>query len=280
MNRLQDKRVRKNIVLDTETAPYYEHVKPYERKGFKSFDELPKDAKEVKEYIYKNKSYFSCTTSIRQTQLIFDIGWVICDKEGRIFKKRNFLIEEVFTNMSLMKHAHYFSKYPKYLKMLQKGKIKMLPWIDVMRKMEDDIIEYGIKNLYAYNMAFDKKAIYETARVIGKREPYFFRYEGVYFRCLWNMACSTILQRKLFYKIAKENKWFSESGNIKTNAEVCYRFISNNYDFEESHTALADCIIEAKILAKILRQHKKMDCSLSGQPWRMVQEYGKVKGWI
>ena len=280
MNRLMDRRVRKNIVLDTETAPYYEKVKPYQKKGFKSLDELPRDAKDIKEYIYKDRSYFSCTTSIKQTQLIFDIGWCVCDKQGHIFKKRNYLVKEVFTNMDLMKHAHYFNKYPQYLDMMQEGKIKMLPWIEVMRKMEDDIIQYGIKNLYAYNMAFDKRAIYETARVIGKREPYFFKYEGIRFHCLWGMACETILLRKMFFKVAKENNWFSEAGNIKTSAEVCYRFISNNYDFEESHTALDDSVIETAILAKILRAKQKMSWGIIPQPWRIVQEYGKARGWI
>ena len=275
-----DRRVRKNIVLDTETAPYYEKVKPYQKKGFKSLDELPRDAKDIKEYIYKDKNYFSCITSIKQTQLIFDIGWCVCDKQGNIFKKRNYLVKEVFINMDLMKHAHYFNKYPQYLDMMQEGKIKMLPWIEVMRRMEDDIIQYGIKNLYAYNMAFDKRAIYETARVIGKREPDFFKYEGVRFHCLWGMACETILLRKMFFKVAKENNWFSEAGNIKTSAEVCYRFISNNYDFEESHTALDDSIIETAILAKILRAKQKMSWGIISQPWRIVQEYGKARGWI
>ena len=54
MNKLTDKRVKKNIVLDTETAPYYEKVKPYEKRGFKSLDELPRDARDIKEYIYTN----------------------------------------------------------------------------------------------------------------------------------------------------------------------------------------------------------------------------------
>lgn len=280
MNRASDKRVKKNMVLDTETAPYYEKVKPYEKRGFTCLEELPRDAREVKEYLYKERSYFSCVTSIKQTQLIFDIGWVVCDKQGNIFKKRNYLVKEVFTNMGLMKHAHYFNKYPQYLEMIQEGKIKMLSWINIMRQIEDDIIQYGIKNLYAYNMAFDKKAIYETARVIGKRKPYFFRYEGVYFHCLWGMACETILLRKTFYKIAKENKWFSEAGNIKTSAEMCYRFISNNYDFEESHTALDDAIIETAILAKVLRAKQKMSRGIIAQPWRIVQEYGKAREWI
>lgn len=279
-SRMQDRRVRKNIVLDTETAPYYEKVKPYECKGFKSKDLLPKDAYNIEEYTYKDKTYYKCMTKTKQTQLIFDIGWVVCDNYGNILVKRNFLVEEVFTNMDLMRHAHYFSKYSLYLKMIQNGHVKMTPWITIMRQMEDDIIQFNVKRLFAYNMAFDKKAIYETARIIGKRKPYFFDYEGVRFHCLWGMACETILLRKTFFKIAKENNWFSEAGNIKTSAEVCYRFISNNYDFEESHTALDDSIIETAILAKILRAKQKMSWGIISQPWRIVQEYGKARGWI
>lgn len=280
MNRLQDRRVRKNIVLDTETAPYYEKVKAYARTGFVSKETLPRDAYEVEEYAYNGKVYYKCMTKIKQVQLIFDIGWTICDNYGNVLAKRNFLVEEVFTNMDLMKHAHYFSKYSQYLRMIQNGQVKMVPWITIMRQMEDDIIQYGIKRLFAYNMAFDKKAIYETARIIGKRKPYFFDYESVRFHCLWGMSCEIILLRKNFFKIAKENKWFTERGNIRTSAEICYRYISNNYDFEESHTALDDAIIETAILAKILRAKQKMSWGIISTPYLIVQNYGKARGWI
>lgn len=280
MNKLQDRRVRKNIVLDTETAPYYEMVNPYMCKGTRNREELPRDIKEVISYEYNGVTYYKGMTSYKQRQLIFDFGWTVCDNHGNILATRSFLVKEVFCNMDLMKHAHYFNKYPTYLEALNQGKIKMLPWIEILRKMEDDIIQYSIKRLFAYNMDFDKRAIYETARIIGKRKPYFFEYEGVHFNCLWGMACETILKRKMFYKIAIENKWVSTCGNIKTSAEVCYRYISNNYEFEEAHTALEDAKIETAILAKVLRTHQKMSWGIIPQPWREVQEYGKLKGWI
>ena len=40
-------------------------------------------------------------------------------------------------------------------------------------------------------------------------------------------------------------------------AEICYRFISGDLSFEEEHTALADCEIEAEILRAVWNTHRK-----------------------
>ena len=44
------------------------------------------------------------------------------------------------------------------------------------------------------------------------------------------------------------NNYFSETGNYSTTAEAVYRYISENTDFIEAHTALRDAEIEAEIL--------------------------------
>jgi hypothetical protein len=41
-------------------------------------------------------------------------------------------------------------------------------------------------------------------------------------------------------------------------AEILYRYISGNIDFDESHTGLEDVLIEVQILAYCYRQHKAM----------------------
>ena len=279
--RLFDKRVRKNIVIDTETAPYYEKVdKPIRKTGISERKDLPRDATNVEEYTYNGKQYLKCTTYTKQVQLVFDIGYTICNNKGDILIKRNMLVSEVVYNFDLISNAFYFKKFPRYLKLLNDGEIKILTWIEILQQIERDIIDYGIKNMYAYNMNFDKRAIYETSRVVNKRKPYFFEYEHVNFNCLWSMSCQSIFKRKAFFDLAKQEKWFTECGNIITNAESCYRFISNNVTFEESHTALDDAIIETAILAKCLRTHQKMKLGIIAMPYKMVQEYGKERGYI
>lgn len=67
----------------------------------------------------------------------------------------------------------------------------------------------------------------------------------------------TIAQMKKYNKFCAENGYYTEKGNCKMTAEVCYRFISGDNEFIEEHTALADCEIEAEILRACWATHKK-----------------------
>ena len=64
----------------------------------------------------------------------------------------------------------------------------------------------------------------------------------------------------------------TDSGKYyKTSAEVAYRFISHNRDFEEAHTALDDAEIESEILASIIRKDKKkLKMGIVAFPFRIV----------
>ena len=50
----------------------------------------------------------------------------------------------------------------------------------------------------------------------------------------------------------------TESGRLRKTAEILYRFISGDTEFEESHTGLEDVLIEAEIMFYCYRQHKPM----------------------
>ena len=52
-----------------------------------------------------------------------------------------------------------------------------------------------------------------------------------------------------------DENWTTASGKyFKTSAETAYRFITNNTDFEEAHTALDDAIIESILFAEIVKK--------------------------
>ncbi len=233
-NKLNDKRVKKYLVFDTETAPHYQ----------------------------ENGS---------MKHIVFDIGYTVCDRHGNILIERTFLVKEIFLNMSMMKHAYYFNKYPSYLEKLNNNSITLMPWIDIIHIMEKDIECYNIKNVYAYNMNFDLTAINNTQMFILDREFLFFKAVGVRPNCLWGMACESFLSTKKFMKLAIEQEWLTQGGNITTNAETAYRYIANAYDFEESHTALEDSRIETIILSKCLKSRQKLKGGIYSQPWRMVK---------
>ena len=56
-----------------------------------------------------------------------------------------------------------------------------------------------------------------------------------------------------------ENGYLTKNNQLRYTAEIIYKFITGNNDFEESHTGLEDVLIEKEILAYLYRQHKKME---------------------
>jgi hypothetical protein len=88
---------------------------------------------------------------------------------------------------------------------------------------------------------------------------------------IWEFVCRSRLVLKKYKTLARAQGWVSEKGNILTNAECAYRFISGNLDFKESHTAAEDTTIEREILADCFRAKGPVPYNIiTGQPWRLV----------
>ena len=71
-----------------------------------------------------------------------------------------------------------------------------------------------------------------------------------------------------YVKFCDDNEFLSEKGHRKSSAEIVYRYITKNLEFEEAHTALADTEIEAAILVACLKRHKKLHTNYVGQAFR------------
>lgn len=200
-------------------------------------------------------------------QKSYDIGYTIMDKKGNIQKRFNALTKEIFGDSELMSTAYFADKIPLYDYMLDNKEIKQRLFINIIRELKRDLKKYKIKGIFAYNCNYDIVALAETAQYTidncpkmtyektkkGKWKP---KHEKllqklldtkVEFYDIWTMACMTLCQQKTFLAQAK----FTKKGNIITNAEVVYNYITDQKDFKEEHTALADAEIESEILARI-----------------------------
>ncbi len=210
----------------------------------------------------KRKNYYLIvdteTANGLENPLMYDFGYVVCDKRGTIYEQGNSLIYEVFCQeYELMKTAYYAEKIPRYQEKIKQNKIKIENLLIVYYRIKKLIEKYNIKTVLAYNARFDLNSLNTTLRYVTKSKyRYFFPY-GVEINCIMAMACSTIYKQKTFLKQAIEGKKFTPKGFIQTTAEVGYQYIANNKGFIEEHTALADALIEAEIFAKCNRQHKK-----------------------
>ena len=287
MKKLYDKRTPKVIILDVETAPIYATVEPTETVSntvpypmHVVGGEVNSDT--VKEYVTKsNNTRYRYMTDKACQQIVFDVGWVVQDRAGNQFIHRSFVVEEIFLDMESMKHAHYFKKYPQYVVELASGQRSLRKWIEIMAILEQDVLEYGVREMAAYNANFDfEGALPNTHRMVTSTELTLFEDYSISKTCLWNWATQSILSTLDYAKVAVREGWVSEAGNLRTKAENTYRYIKEQYDFVEEHTGLEDAAIEGEIYAELWKVARKADRGLPKgiQPWKVVKDFLESKG--
>ena len=207
--------------------------------------------------------------------LPYDCGYKVMNRKGEVLAIRSYVVAEIYCDEpDMMKSAYYAEKLPQYAADLRTGKRTLARLATIRRQVLADMENFKTTVVYAYNMNFDRRALNNVQKFVTKKYSIFFP-ENTEFRCIWNMACQVLLARPSYIKFALENGFVSEKGNILTNAECCYRYITKNVDFMEEHRGLEDVNIEAEILLKCFAQHKKMDTRPYSACWMMVQKKQK-----
>lgn len=208
--------------------------------------------------------------------LPYDIGWIVSNKKGEILESYSFVVYEIYCKeRELMKTAYYADKIPQYEKDIKEGKRVIKSFWTIRKIFLDCITRNNIKDIYAYNMPFDKRALNNNTKVICKPWLKIFFPKDLEYKCIWRMACELLMARPSYIKWAEKNGFESPKGNLYTSAEVCYKYITKNIDFVESHTGLEDVLIENEILNYCFRQKKKVNTEPNSACWMMVQKKRK-----
>lgn len=191
--------------------------------------------------------------------LVYDIGWVVTDKYGNVYRERSFVNREIFfLEKELMNTTYYAEKLPMYYKRIADGSTTVANWVTIKNILRADMEEFNTNIIAAHNARFDYKATAVTQRWLTKSAyRYFFPYDTEVWDTL-KMARDVIGKMPTYKKWCEVNGFVCKNGQLKMTAEVLYRFISGKEDFDEEHTGLADVLIEKEILAYCYRQHKKM----------------------
>ena len=201
---------------------------------------------------------------------VYDIAFVVHEKNGTILETYNALVDEIFTDAKKMMGAYYASKlFTHYSKMLADSRIGFASWGEIVAQIQRAIGEHGVTTIAAYNLGFDRRVMRNTHKALG--------YDGAICPSglqqldIWQFACETKLSQATYKKLALDSGWVSSAGNIKTGAEYAYRFCSGDFGFIEDHTALSDALIEVEILAACFATKKKIPYNIvNAQPWRIV----------
>ena len=200
--------------------------------------------------------------------LVYDIGFTIADKKGNVYAKRSFAIKEIFDWTDLMNTAYYKNKLSIYYERIAKGQMEKISIWDARKRIHKAIEYFNVKEVYAYNANFDYTTLNNTVRYIsGSGCRWFFPY-GTQICDIWHIACQVLGVQKTFQWENIRN----DNGNLLTNAERMFAYMSSNEEFEEEHTGLADALIETQILARCLKSHKSINKKINRACWRIPQK--------
>lgn len=192
-----------------------------------------------------NIMIFDTETTSLEKPFCYNIGYVIVNTETtEVVKKCDYVVEQVWHNPMLFTTAYYSDKRELYVKSMRQRKTKMDKFGYICQQMIRDIKNYEVVCAYAYNSPFDEKVFNFNCDWFKCNNP----FDNIPIIDIRGYAHNFICNTREFKNFCETYERFTDSGNYSTTAETVYQYITENYNFVEEHTALADSEIETEIL--------------------------------
>ena len=205
------------------------------------------------------------TTNDIDCPIVYDVGYQIFSPvTGEILCERSFLNADVFCDHELMASAYFAEKIPQYWEDVKNHKRTLMSWYMIKKTFANDCKEYGVKIACAHNASFDNRALNNTQRYITTSKYRYFLPYGIEWWDTLKMARATLKNDNDYGEFCYNNDYLTSRGCRRYTAEIIYRYITNENDFEESHTGLEDVKIERTIFEYLL----SLDPSIDGKLWR------------
>lgn len=199
---------------------------------------------------------FDTETTSLEKPFCYNVGYVLWDSESNgIIKKREYVIEQIWSNLPLFQSAYYADKRQFYVGEMRARKIKLEKWGYVCQQMIRDIKSFDVACAYAYNSPFDEKVFNYNCEWFRTQNP----FDTIPIHDIKGLANTFITNTDEYKDFCEEHERFTDSGNYSATAETVYQYIHAEYDFEEAHTALNDSEIETSILVYCLNMGAELD---------------------
>lgn len=188
------------------------------------------------------------TTNSIDEPLMYDIGWVVTDCNGTIYESHSYVVAEIFLDKELMTSAYFADKIPMYWEQIKNGERKLAKFNTIFKAFRKSASANKVTKFFAHNMRFDYRSTNLTQRYLtSSKFRYFFPYNAEI--CDTLKMARQVLKNDIDYDNFCWNNQYLTKRNVKRyTAEIIYRFITNNNQFEEEHTGLADVLIEKEIM--------------------------------
>lgn len=224
------------------------------------------------------KKYFMILDTETCGDLVFDYGYTVIDRKGNIVAEGSFVCKEFMDDPERLDMFHdrftktkiaqyYFSLY------MGRNEFTVMPF-SLIRSTINNVRKIFNATVCAYNAKFDVSHLLKTAQYFGYDQ--FFKGD-VKFMDIWAMALSVLCNSRNYFKFCAKHGLTTAKGHPQTSAEAVYRYLTNDANFEEKHTARADCEIESYIFATVIRRKRKFDSAfvnpcVANPNWRKISK--------
>lgn len=199
------------------------------------------------------------TTNSIDDPICYDIGWAVVDIFGTVFEKYSFVVADTFLDKELMKSAYFTDKIPQYWEDIKKGKRELKTFRNIKKEFANCVRKNKVQIVLAHNARFDYRSLNLTLRYLtSSKERYFFPFGTEIWDTL-KMSREVLKEVDEYSDFCWNNDYLTKRLCKRYTAEIIYRFITGNTEFEESHTGLEDVLIEKEIFKYCFQKKPDID---------------------
>ena len=208
------------------------------------------------------------TTNDIDCPIVYDVGYQLFTLNEGVLCERSFVNADVFLDKDLMASAYFIDKVPNYWNDIKEGKCTLRKWHNIKKQIAEDCALFNVKYVCAHNAIFDNRALNTTQRYqTTSRFRYFLPY-GLEWLDTLKMSRQILKNNEDYGEFCYTNDYLTKNGQRRYTAEIIYRWLSGQNDFEESHTGLEDVKIERKIFEFCI----SADPEINGLLWERKEE--------
>ena len=208
------------------------------------------------------------TTNSLDDPIVYDLGWAVVDKNGEVYESYSFAVADIFLDKEMMKSAYFAEKVPQYWDEIKNGDRILARFANIRKIFLNCVKANNVKKFFAHNMRFDYRSLNLTQRFLTSSKYRFFFPYGAEICDTLKMSRQVLKNNVDYDNFCWDNNYLTKRNYKRYTAEILYRFITKDLQFEEEHKGLADVLIEKEILRFCFQEMEEVECHL----WKDEEE--------
>ena len=192
------------------------------------------------------------------SQDLINVGYKIIDiniqqANYKTLIQRDYIVTNLYNNVVYCMNDAFVGakKYGLFEKALKEKTAVKRSLPQIFTTLENDLKRYKVLFGYAYNCNFDIDKFVKSAEKYQINNP----IENLPVFDIWSYAYAFICDTEEYKQWAKDNNVLTETEKyINTSVESVCKYLYNNLEFAEDHTALSDVQHETNILIECIRR--------------------------